>query len=1023
MGYEILPNIKNYTKFADQSVKILDHGGIVAYVHNILASHVFDVTYSDCFISFRLDFIPEFVFIGAYIQPENSLHFDADMFGALGSHLILLREKNLTPILGGDLNCRFGEMNYAFREQKLSYTVNADSSSNHHGRTYGVDMCNSCGVFPLNHLRLNNITYPGDHTYYKAEKRSQIDFVYTDRIGAKAIIDFTIMNENWHLSDHRPVCLEIKAAESINCSMLLRRAKDLNYEFDPYHVKPVRYLSRYDEDTFKGYLEGNYASIERSVLGELEKENINGAIIKMEENLAKAYRISKKKNFVNNDDKEDIKNMEEANEHFNNLQKCMSGDIIADKDEMLGNYQNSRNKISSDIFKKEKNKWDAVTADGDCKRMWEKIDWKGNIGKQTVHSPIFDDLTSHFEDLYKTSENDLDKIEELKSDVFIPELDDPITSEEMENTVGKMKNGGYDHKINMFKLISKIMSPLLLLLLNIMFYVSYPLELAVSLLIAIPKKGLPIPKNFRGIQMLRALAVLYDRIINNRLEKWIMRRISDVQSGFQKLKSTLHQIFAIRLLIAIAKQNNTTLYIGMFDLEKAFDKVSRYKLLKKLVFKGIGNCMLQALKRIYKATYCVLSYGQEISRKFRTFTGIRQGAASSALLFIVFIDDLVKYLEERCPAEPILDDLHCLLHADDTAILSTSRERFIEKCNHMLDYFGENSLSLNLSKSGYLIINPKEEDHKCSLMLKNGLLDYCSEVKYLGVKISDTGSVKEDIERFLKDKRSNVSIKFRNFCRKNILAPLDIKLKVLNTCVSAALTYACETWGVGQVKSVETAFRQGLKAALSVRDSVNNEIVYAETGEYPLEVRISKQQLKFWLSMKDIAQENPDHYLAKLINAAEATDYVKYYRNLENKYADIKTCNDTLQETFKHKFSTNIREAATADGDSRLGTYFTINPTLSKPEYVNKHEFQRVVITRYRTGSHNLRVEKDRRLPHSLREDRLCTCNTGIQTISHVLLHCPMLNGIREKYGVADMQNGVLCDDFLLEMECILNIK
>ncbi len=67
-----------------------------------------------------------------------------------------------------------------FREQKLSYAVNVDSSSNHHGRTYGVDMCNSCGVFPLNHLRLNNKTYSGDHTYYKAEKnRRSISFIQT----------------------------------------------------------------------------------------------------------------------------------------------------------------------------------------------------------------------------------------------------------------------------------------------------------------------------------------------------------------------------------------------------------------------------------------------------------------------------------------------------------------------------------------------------------------------------------------------------------------------------------------------------------------------------------------------------------------------------------------------------------------------------------------------------------------------------------------------------------------------------
>ena len=390
---------------------------------------------------------------------------------------------------------------------------------------------------------------------------------------------------------------------------------------------------------------------------------------------------------------------------------------------------------------------------------------------------------------------------------------------------------------------------------------------------------------------------------------------------------------------------------------------------------------------------------------------------------VVFIDDLVKYLEERCPTEPILEILHCLLHADDTAILSTNRALFTEKCNHMLDYFDENSLSLNLSKSGYLIINPKEGDHKCNLMLKNGFLEYNSEVKYLGIKISDTGCLREDIDRYVKDKRSNVSIKYRNFCRRNFLAPLDIKFKVLNTCASAALLYGCETWGVGRLNNIETAFRQGLKAALSVRESTNNEIIYVESGESPLEVRITKQQIKFWLSILDIAQENPNHYLAKLINAAEATEYVKYYRNLINIYTDSKTCNDTLRDNFKNKFSTKIREAATADVDSKLGTYLAINPTLSKPVYEGKHEFQRVVITRYRTGSHNLRVEKDRRIPYSKREDRICTCNTGIQTIKHVLQECPLLNHIREKYGIVDVQNGVLCDDFLLEMESILNIK
>ena len=80
-------------------------------------------------------------------------------------------------------------------------------------------------------------------------------------------------------------------------------------------------------------------------------------------------------------------------------------------------------------------------------------------------------------------------------------------------------------------------------------------------------------------------------------------------------------------------------------------------------------------------------------------------------------------------------------------------------------------------------------------------------------------------------------------------------------------------------------------------------------------------------------------------------------------------------------------------------------------------------ITRYRTGSHNLRIEKDRWLPNSNREDRICTCSMGTQTIKHVLLHCPLLNSIRIKYGIVDIENGVNCDGFLLEMESILCIK
>ena len=68
------------------------------------------------------------------------------------------------------------------------------------------------------------------------------------------------------------------------------------------------------------------------------------------------------------------------------------------------------------------------------------------------------------------------------------------------------------------------------------------------------------------------------------------------------------QLFTLRLLIEMAKKIDCTLYIGCFVIEKAFDKVSRFLLLKKLIKCGIGFVMFNALKSIYSNTTCILNF-------------------------------------------------------------------------------------------------------------------------------------------------------------------------------------------------------------------------------------------------------------------------------------------------------------------------------------------------------------------------------------------------------------------------------
>ena len=89
----------------------------------------------------------------------------------------------------------------------------------------------------------------------------------------------------------------------------------------------------------------------------------------------------------------------------------------------------------------------------------------------------------------------------------------------------------------------------------------------------------------------------------------------------------------------------------------------------------------------------------------------------------------------------------------------------------------------------------KATDVKCDLKLKNGILEYKPIVTYLGVIISDTGSIRKDIEKYVEGKRANITIKYNNLIKKHFMIPLDIKLKVLDICVCSTLIYGCETWG------------------------------------------------------------------------------------------------------------------------------------------------------------------------------------------------------------------------------------
>ena len=257
--------------------------------------------------------------------------------------------------------------------------------------------------------------------------------------------------------------------------------------------------------------------------------------------------------------------------------------------------------------------------------------------------------------------------------------------------------------------------------------------------------------NYRSIALSSVVLKIFDWVVLTLFEEQL--GLDDLQFSYQKRCSTNMCTWMAVESINHFLRNGTEIYACFMDMKKAFDMVKHSTLFRKLIDKNLPPIYLRLLLVMYKAQSAKVKWNGELSDAFSISNGVKQGAVLSAVLFCIYIDDLIQELRksrEGCWVNG--GYVGIIVYADDIALLSPSidgLQNMIDKCEqyarlHNLTFSThENPVKSKTKCMAFL----KEERNLRNLHLKGKPLPWVDSVKHLGTTLTNNGgcTLKQDL--------------------------------------------------------------------------------------------------------------------------------------------------------------------------------------------------------------------------------------------------------------------------------------
>ena len=132
------------------------------------------------------------------------------------------------------------------------------------------------------------------------------------------------------------------------------------------------------------------------------------------------------------------------------------------------------------------------------------------------------------------------------------------------------------------------------------------------------------------------------KILQARLQQYMIRELPDVQAGFRKGRGSRGQIANIHWIIKKAREFQKNIYLCFIDYAKAFDCVDHNKLWKILKKMGITEHLTCLLRNLYAGQEATFRTGHGTTDWFQIGKGVCQGCVLSPCLLTLYAEYIMR---------------------------------------------------------------------------------------------------------------------------------------------------------------------------------------------------------------------------------------------------------------------------------------------------------------------------------------------------------------------------------------------